>query len=99
MSDPALAPLFGEVRAAVLERVAAARGEASADELEALNRLFPSAKASLLLVSGSLRSFQKLVAQRDDPGKEAELRALLRTLNRSLAALWPALFALDPEGA
>lgn len=64
----------------------------TADEREAINQLFPAAKASLLLVSGSLRNFQKLVAQRDDDGKEAELRVLLRSLHTTLHALWPALF-------
>lgn len=89
--DPALAPLFAEIRGLVAERVAEVP-ERGADRREAVNALYPAAKASLLLVSGSLRNLAKLVAQRDDPGKERELRDLLRELHASLSALWPALY-------
>ena len=39
---------------------------------EALNMAFPAAKASFLLLTGSLRSFQTLVKGLSDDGKEEE---------------------------
>ncbi|MEM9070487.1 MAG: hypothetical protein AAGE52_18420 [Myxococcota bacterium] len=89
--DDTLLPVFQRVREAVAaER--ASHAPDGPDEREILNQLFPAAKGSLLLLSGSLRSLQKLVSQRDDAGKETEFRNLLTALHQTLSALWPALF-------
>ena len=60
-----------------LRSQAARRGR---DADESLNNLFPSAKASAVVLTGSLRNLDKLVGQAEDPGKEREYRALLRLL-------------------
>jgi hypothetical protein len=64
---------------------------ASADWNEAAHLLWPSAKAHVAVMSGTLRAFQKLVAA-IDAGKEAEYRYLLRCVNDSLHALLPEMY-------
>ncbi len=54
--------------------------------------LWPSAKAHIIVVSASLRNFQKLVADLTNTGKEREYRSLLWHLNQNLAALFPDMF-------
>jgi hypothetical protein len=88
------APLF---RAALFRARAAlaalpADDRAPADRHEARHLLFPAAKATLVLVTGSLRSLQKLVSAIDDQGREIEYRRCLAALNDVLSALHPGLF-------
>jgi hypothetical protein len=69
-----------------------ADGRAASDRHESRNLLFPAAKATLVLVTGSLRSLQKLVSAIDDEGREVEYRRCLAALSDVLSALQPALF-------
>lgn len=59
---------------------------------ECRNNLYPSSRATMVLLTGSLRSLHKLVAARDDPGKEDEYRRLLRAVRGCIRPLAPALF-------
>jgi len=66
---------------------------------EAVNIAFPAAKGSLVLLTASLRSFQKLMGGLSDDGKEEEYKRVLATINDSLHALWPQMFdATDDSG-
>lgn len=58
---------------------------------ECRNNLYPAAKATMVLLSASLRGFHKLVSARDDQGKEDEFRQLLHLIHRRLQPLAPAL--------
>jgi len=60
---------------------------------EARNTLFPASKATMVLITGSLRNYQKLTAARDDPGKEEEYRRMLTMLTELLTPLAPGLFS------
>jgi len=51
---------------------------------ETRNLLFPNAKASAVMLSGTLKNFMKLVALKDAGGKEEELVALLEKLDKVL---------------
>jgi adenylate kinase len=59
---------------------------------ESINLSHASAKATMALVTGSLRSWQKLVASIDDEGREEEYRRVLVAINDVLSALHPSLF-------
>ncbi len=63
-----------------------------ADRHESRNLALPAAKATMVLVTGSLRSLQKLVSAIDDEGRELEYRRCLRALNDALYPLHPSLF-------
>lgn len=47
---------------------------------ESLNLLYPSAKASMLMISGSLRNIEKLVSLKDSDGKEDEFIDILNKI-------------------
>lgn len=66
------------------------------DALETINNLAPAMRAGVVLVSASLRNFQKLLEAIGDAGKEMEYRQALRCIQTQLAQLWPELFAKDP---
>lgn len=51
-------------------------------DIEAKNLLFPTAKSSMLMLSGSYKNFQKLIALKDAGGKEDELIDLLVKLEK-----------------
>jgi hypothetical protein len=57
-----------------------------------MNFAYPAAKGHIGYLSGSLRNFQKLVSQRNDPGKELEYRKILNLLNDQLVILVPEMF-------
>jgi hypothetical protein len=54
------------------------------EDSETRNLLFPSAKASAVIITGTLKNLLKLVALKDAGGKEAELVELLVNLERIL---------------
>ena len=58
---------------------------------ECRNNLYPSCRATAVLLTGSLRSLTKLTAARTDPGKEDEYRRLLAAIHATLVPLAPAL--------
>ncbi|MFO0562055.1 MAG: hypothetical protein U0269_28840 [Polyangiales bacterium] len=60
--------------------------------LEAVNLSHSSAKATMVLLTGTLRNLQKLVSAIDDEGREEEYRRVLVAINDVLSALHPALF-------
>lgn len=66
------------------------------DALETVNNLAPAMRAGVVLVSATLRDFQKLFEAIGDDGKEMEYRAALQFIQAQLAQIWPELFAKDP---
>lgn len=58
---------------------------------ECRNNLYPSSRATAVLLTGSLRNLQKLTSARTDPGKEDEYRRLLSAIHETLAPLAPGL--------
>lgn len=62
------------------------------DHFELLHAMFPATKATVVVMTGSLRSIQKLLQAKEDPGKEREYRQLLGLIQQRLAPLWPDLF-------
>jgi hypothetical protein len=60
---------------------------------EALNLLFPSAKASALIITGSIKNLMKLVALKDAGGKEDELIDVLLCIEHTLQKVFPEFFA------
>lgn len=102
-SDPPVCVLCAE-DVAKYEALRAARAsifasDSSADSthralaLEAINLSHAASKATLVLLTGSLRNLKKLVSAIDDPGREEEYRRVLVAINDVLSALHPALFA------
>lgn len=62
------------------------------DDMEVRNLLFPSAKASAIMLTGSVRNFMKLVALKDSGGKEDELIDILTKLEQALSCVFNELF-------
>lgn len=60
--------------------------------LEAMNLVYPAAKATMVLLTGSLRSLQKLIYALDDYGREEEYKRVLREINSALFLIHPDLF-------
>lgn len=60
--------------------------------LEWANLAASSAKATLFMVTWSLKNYQKLLAYLNDDGKEEEYKRLLYLMNTSLHGLFPSLF-------
>ena len=59
---------------------------------EGLYQAFPSAKAHIAVISGSIRNLQKLVGDMNATGKEAEFCTALYKMNQSLHAMLPDMF-------
>lgn len=102
-SDPPLVVLYPEYLSTfqeVRQTISGCRKRAAAlqtnvakkDLLEALNLLWPAAKATLLVMTATLRNYQKLVALLQDDGKEEEVKRVLALLNDSLHHMFPELF-------
>lgn len=62
------------------------------DDLEAVNLLYPAAKATAFVMTGSLRNLLKLLQQESDEGKEREYRSALSLIRSNLKFVWPSLF-------
>jgi len=88
-------PHYVRVRSLVREIVE----ESKTRNFESLNNLFPAAKAGMVIASGSLRNYQKLLVAKEDPGKEEEYRRILGKLHRLLRELVPSMFTPDPSSA
>jgi hypothetical protein len=84
IADAALLPAAGEIMQVTRDRLRSADG-GSADALEHRNALFPAAKASVILLSGTVRNLLKVAAT--GLGKEAELDELCRPLSAYVGAL------------
>jgi hypothetical protein len=86
--------LFREALAHARAALEAAPGDerGPADRHESRNLLFPAAKATMVLITGSLRALQKLVAAVDDEGRELEYRRCLAVIRGALSPLHPELF-------
>lgn len=76
----------------VLDTVSQILSETEQSNTELRNLLFPSAKASAIVLTGSLKNFMKLVALKDAGGKEEELINLLTKLENLLKSIFPELF-------
>lgn len=59
---------------------------------EALNLLFPTAKASAVMITGSLKNMMKLIALKDAGGKEDELIEVLLNIENTLGQVFPEFF-------
>jgi thymidylate synthase ThyX len=88
-----------DAASAEARRLAAAGQLSQKDANEAANALFPAAKATAFVLTGTLRNLQKLLAAEADEGKEKEFRRALGMVRQTLAPSWPDLFALPPAGA
>ncbi|MBL8680216.1 MAG: hypothetical protein JNK05_13660 [Myxococcales bacterium] len=89
-------PKFEALRAAreaIFANENAVHSEHRALAMEAMNLSHASSKATMVLLTGSLRNMQKLVGAIDDPGREEEYRRVLVAINDVMAALHPALFS------
>lgn len=62
------------------------------NNMELRNLLFPSAKASSIMLTGSLKNFMKLIALKDSGGKEDELIEVLNNLEHALSLIFNELF-------
>jgi hypothetical protein len=62
------------------------------DGLEAINLIYPAAKATAFVMTASLRNFMKLLQQESDQGKERELRSVLSQVRDNLKIIWPGIF-------
>jgi hypothetical protein len=67
-------------------------GDIYEDDNETRNLLFPSAKASAVILTGSLKNMMKLVALKDAGGKEHEFIKALENINDSLNKIFPQFF-------
>lgn len=76
----------------VLNTVTQILSENEESNTELRNLLFPSAKASAIVLTGSLKNFMKLIALKDSGGKEEELINLLIKLENLLKGIFPELF-------
>ncbi|CAE7447891.1 ppsD [Symbiodinium sp. CCMP2592] len=100
---PELLPAYKELRQKVEECILAevdkrpkSKSISIQDWQEALYLGWPSAKAHVAVLTGSLRNLQKLVSSIDDEGKEAEYRALLWQIAVACHILLPDMFP-DPS--
>jgi hypothetical protein len=64
----------------------------SLDDAETRNLLFPAAKASAIILTGSIKNFLKLIQLKDSGGKEDELVTLLKSLEHLIQKIFPELF-------
>jgi len=90
-----LLPLYTSLRASVAEGIAASKrpeNVAVGEWQEALYQSFPSAKAHIAVISGSIRNLQKLVGDMNATGKEAEFCTALYKMNDSLNGMLPDMF-------
>lgn len=78
-----------EVQDRVSELAGLLRTDARGDTLEFANGMFPVNKATIMMLSGSLKNMKKLAELKDDQGKEAGLRQVSNSLYNILTALWP----------
>lgn len=77
---------------AVLESTQKILDEHDIQDNETRNLLFPTAKASGLLITGSLRNLMKLVSLKDAGGKEDEFIAALVNIENTLKSVFPEVF-------
>lgn len=68
-------------------------GASDLDLHEATNLIFPAAKGTVFILTGSVRNLQKLVSLGTDPGKENEVKRVLDLIKLSMAGLFPRLFS------
>lgn len=89
--DRALLPFYQDAyeRAEFSRRQMSGQGR---DFEESANLLFPTAKATAFVLTGTLRNLMKLVSAIDDDGKEREYRDILRRLRSALSSTWPEMF-------
>ncbi|HSI20364.1 MAG TPA: hypothetical protein VLA04_01465 [Verrucomicrobiae bacterium] len=107
MNEPpmvALAPenteLIIEVRntiASLLKQAVRPEAMEEKDWREERNGLWPTSRATILGLNGTVKNFSKLIAAIQDPGKESEYRRLLGLINTSLHGLFPELFRSNQE--
>ncbi|CAB9514764.1 adenylate kinase [Seminavis robusta] len=92
VQHPSLLRLVEQLKQVTSQSLAVPDDISSKDWHEAANLLWPAAKAQCAVITGTLRSFQKLMAAIDDEGKEAEFRSLLLLMNATLQVLQPEMF-------
>jgi hypothetical protein len=98
--DAADVPLIRPVYNAIVEAAVALRhAHPGKDGRELANTIFPTSKATLLMISGTLRNINKLTDFKDDDGKEYEFRNLARKIRSTMGVLWPEIFTGDDQTA
>lgn len=78
---------------AVLESTQKILADHEIEDSETRNLLFPTAKASGLLITGSLRNLMKLVSLKDAGGKEDEFVEALINIEKVLKEVFPEVFS------
>lgn len=61
-------------------------------DMETRNLLFPTAKSSAIMLTGSLKNFMKLISLKDAGGKEDELVELLIKMEQLLSSVFEEIF-------
>jgi hypothetical protein len=89
--DPKHLPSF-EAALSLARKLRQEAETAGRDDIEAINLIYPSAKATAFVMTASLRNFMKLLSQEFDHGKEREYRAVLTRIRSNLNFVWPSLF-------
>lgn len=85
-------PLQYDAYKAVMESTNKILEQYKINNPETRNLLFPTAKASGLLITGSLRNLMKLVSMKDSGGKEDEFIAALLKIEKVLENTFPEVF-------
>lgn len=85
-------PQYYEIYKAVSNYTEEALKNIKIDDNETRNLLFPTAKASAVILTGSLRNMMKLVALKDSGGKETEFIKVLENINGLLNFVFPEIF-------
>lgn len=80
-------PRYIQAYKSILHQTKHALAEVNDDDLEARNLLYPSSKASAVLITGSVKNFKKFIALKDCGGKEDEFIELLEKLENALSIL------------
>lgn len=83
LRNPELLPYYEK---AIADIDAIVKSTNSKDK-ESLNLLFPNAKSSMIMLSGSIKNFLKVVDMRNQSGKEDELIDILNKTNDVLSSL------------
>lgn len=85
-------PLHYEVYKEVLESTNKILEKHDVKNTEIRNLVFPTAKASGILITGSLRNMMKLVSMKDSGGKESEFIEALLNIESALKSVFPEVF-------
>lgn len=78
-------PKYIQSYKSILHQIKHTLSEVTDNDLETRNLLYPSSKASAVLITGSVKNFKKLISLKDCGGKEDEFIELLEKLENALS--------------